>query len=79
MFCKAKQKEQRTGKKFKDITELISADTPQHIITDANVEDVSLKCDQMRYLKEMAKNGKMSEEALSTIEEYHLGLLEENG
>ena len=33
----------------------------------------------MRYLKEMANNGKMSEEALSTIEEYHLGLLEENG
>ena len=33
----------------------------------------------MRYLKEMAKDGKISEEALSTIEKYHLGLLEENG
>ena len=27
----------------------------------------------------MAKNGNISEEALSTIEEYHPGLLEENG
>ena len=33
----------------------------------------------MRYLKEMAKNGKISEEALYTIEEYIPGLLEENG
>lgn len=75
-----KRKEQRAGKKFKDITELISADTSQPIITDLNVEGVvSLKHDQMRYLKEMAKNGKISEQALSTIEEYHPGLLEENG
>ena len=65
-----KRKEQRAGKKFKDITELISADTSQPVITDLNVEGVvSLKHDQMRYLKEMAKNGKISEQALSTIEE----------
>ena len=32
--CKAKQREQRAGKKFKDITELISADTSQPVITD---------------------------------------------
>ena len=35
--------------------------------------------DQIRYLKEMAKNGKISEKALSTIEEYIPGLLKENG
>ena len=41
--------------------------------------DVSLTRDQIRYLKEMAKNWKISEKALSTIEEYIPGLLEENG
>ena len=39
---------------------------------------MSLKRGQMRYLKEMANSGKISEEALSTIDEYHPGLLEEN-
>ena len=33
----------------------------------------------VRYLKEMANNGKISEKALSTIEEYIPGLLKENG
>jgi len=35
-----KKKEQRAEKKFKEITELISADTSQPIITDVNVEGV---------------------------------------
>ena len=66
--------------KFKEITELTSADISQPIITDVNVEGVlSLTGDQIRYLKEMAKNGKISEKALSTIEEYIPGLLKENG
>ena len=74
-----KRKEQRTENKFKEITELISADTSQPIIADLNVEGVvSLTCDQIRCLKEMAKDGKISEKALSTIEEYIPGLLEEN-
>ena len=65
-----KRKEQRAEKKFKDITELISADISQPIITGVNVEGVvSLTRDKIRYLKEMAKNGKISEKALSTIEE----------
>ena len=69
-----------TEKKFKEITELISADTSQPIITDVNVEGVvSLTHVQIWCLKEMAKNGKISEKALSTIEEYIPGLLEENG
>ena len=52
----------------------------QPIITDVNVEGVvSLTRDQIRYLKEMAKNGKISEKALSTIEEYIPGLFKENG
>ena len=64
-----KRKEQRAENKFKEITELISADITQPIITDVNVEGVvSLTRDQIRYLKEMAKNGKFSEKALSTIE-----------
>ena len=64
----------------KEITELISADISQPIITDVNVEGVvSLTRDQIRYLKEMAKNGKISEKALSTIEEYIPSLLKENG
>ena len=75
-----KRKEQRAEKKFKEITELISADISQPIITDVNVEGVvSLTRDQIRYLKEMAKNWKISEKALSTIEEYIPGLLKENG
>ena len=75
-----KSKEQRAEKKFKEITELISADISQPIITDVNVEGVvSLTRDQITYLKEMAKNGKISEKALSTIEEYIPGLLKENG
>ena len=53
-----KRKEQRAEKKFKEITELISADISQPIITDVNVEGVaSLTRDQIRYLKEMAKMG----------------------
>ena len=40
---------------------------------------MSLTRDQIRYLKEMAKNGKISEKALSTIEEYIPDLLKENG
>ena len=75
-----KRKEQRAEKKFKEITELISADISQPIIADVNVEGVVfLARDQTRYLKEMAKNGKISEKALSTIEEYIPGLLKENG
>ena len=75
-----KRKEQRAEKKFKEITELISAYTSQPIITDVNVEGVvSLTHDQIRYLKEMAENGKICEKELSPIEEYILGLLEENG
>ena len=75
-----KRKEQRAEKKFNEITELISADISQPIITDVNVEGVvSLTRDQIRYLKEMAKNGKISERALSTIEEYIPRLLKENG
>ena len=74
-----KRKEQRAEKKFKEITELISADISQPIIADVNVEGVVfLARDQTRYLKEMAKNGKISEKALSTIEEYIPGLLKEN-
>ena len=53
---------------------------PPPPLTDVNVEGVvSLTHDQIRYLKEMAKNGKISEKALSTIEEYIPGLLKENG
>ena len=77
---KRSQREQRAETKFKEITELTSADISQPIITDVNVEGVlSLTRDQIRYLKEMAKNGKISEKALSTIEEYIPGLLKENG
>ena len=44
-----KRKEQRAEKKFKEITELISADISQPIITDVNVEGVlSLTRDQIR-------------------------------
>ena len=54
-----KRKQQRAEKTFKEITELISADISQPIITDVNVEGVvSLTRDQIRYLKEMAKMGK---------------------
>ena len=75
-----KRKEQRAEKKFKEITELISADISQPIITDVNVEGVvSLTRDQIRYLKEMAKNRKIFGKALSTIEECIPGLLKENG
>ncbi|CAH3137863.1 unnamed protein product [Porites lobata] len=42
-------------------------------------DKMSITRDQIRYLKEMAKNGKISEKALSTIEEYIPGLLKENG
>ena len=43
-----KRKEQRPEKKFKEITELISADTSQSIIIDINVEGVvSLTRDQI--------------------------------
>ena len=74
-----KRKEQRAEKKFKETTELISADISQPIITDVNVEGVvSLTRNQTRYLKEMTKNGKFSERALSTMEEYIPGLLKEN-
>ena len=68
-----KRKEQRAKKKFKEITELISVDTSQPIITDVNVQGVvSPTRDQIdpRYLKEIAKKGKISEKALSTIKEY---------
>ena len=59
---------------------MMRKDTAQPIITDVNVEGfVYLTRDQIRYLKEMAKNGKISEKALSTIEEYIPGLLKENG
>ena len=59
---------------------MMRKNTTQPIITDVNVEGfVYLMCDQIRYLKEMAKNGKISEKALSTIEEYIPGLLKENG
>ena len=54
-----KRKKQRAEKKFKEITELISADVSQPIITDVKVESVvSLMRGQIRYLKEMAKMGK---------------------
>ena len=59
---------------------MMRKNTTQPIITDVNVEGfVYLTRDQIRYLKEMAKNGKISEKALSTIEEYIPGLLKENG
>ena len=58
----------------------MSVDTSQPIITDVNVEGVVfLTRDQIRYLKEMAKKGNISQKALSAIEEYIPGLLEENG
>ena len=40
---------------------------------------ISLTHDQIRYIKEVGKNGTISEKALYTIEEYIPGLLEENG
>ena len=52
------RKERSKGQRrnVKEITELISADISQPIITDVNVEGVvSLTRDQIRYLKEMAK------------------------
>ena len=61
---------------------MMRKNTTRPIITDVNVEGfvhVYLTRDQIRYLKEMAKNGKISEKALSTIEEYIPGLLKENG
>ena len=59
---------------------MMRKNTTQPIITDVNVEGfVYLTRDQIRYLKEMARNGKISEKALSTIEEYIPGLLKENG
>ena len=54
--------------------------TTQPIITDVNVEGfVYLTRDQIRYLKAMAKNGNISEKALSITEQYIPGLLKENG
>ena len=40
---------------------------------------VSLTRDQIRYLKEVEKNGTISEKTLSTIEQYIPGLLGKNG
>ena len=77
---KTRKERSKGQRRSKEITELISADISQPIITDVNVEGVvSLTRDQIRYLKAMAKNGKISEKALSTIEEYIPGLLKENG
>ena len=50
------------------------------LMYDVNVEGVvSHTRDEIRYLKETAKNGKISEKAPSTMEEYLPGLLKENG
>ena len=56
---KDRSKGQRRITEFKEITELISADTLQPIIAEVNVEGVvSLTQNQIRYLKERAKMGK---------------------
>ena len=73
-----KRKQQRESKHFKLLHQLLSADVNSDVIDNVNVESLArLSVRQARWLTKMAKNGHLTERAITTAQDYLDGFMEE--
>ena len=74
-----KRKQQRESKNFKLLHQLLSADLNSDVIDNVNVESLAcLSVRQVRWLTKMAKNGPLTERAITTAQDYLDGFMEES-
>ena len=76
-----KRKEHRESKNFKLLHQLLSADLNSDVIDidNVNVESLArLSVRQVRWLTKMAKNGHLTERAITTAQDYLDGFMEES-
>ena len=74
-----KRKQQRESKNFKLLHQLLSADLNSDVIDNVNVESLAcLSVRQVRWLTKMAKNGHLTERAITTAQDYLDGFMEES-
>ena len=77
---KSKKRKQHGGSKnFKLLHQLLSADLNSDVIDNVNVESLArLSVRQVRWLTKMAKNGHLTERAITTAQDYLEGFMEES-
>ena len=74
-----RRKQQRESKNFKLLHQLLSADLNSDVIDNVNVESLArLSVRQVRWLTKMAKNGHLTERAITTAQDYLEGFMEES-
>ena len=76
-----RRKQQRESKNFKLLHQLLSADLNSDVIDidNVNVESLArLSVRQVRWLTKMAKNGHLTERAITTAQDYLDGFMEES-
>ena len=74
-----KRNQQRESKNFKLLHQLLSADLNSDVIDNVNVESLAcLSVRQVRWLTKMAKNGHLTERAITTAQDYLDGFMEES-
>ena len=74
-----KRKQHRGSKNFKLLHQLLSADLNSDVIDNVNVESLArLSVRQVRWLTKMAKNGHLTERAITTAQDYLDGFMEES-
>ena len=72
-------KQQGESKTFKLLHQLLSADLNSDGINNVNVESLArLSVRQVRWLTKMAKNGHLTERAITTAQDYLDGFMEES-
>ena len=66
-----RRKQQGESKNFKLLHQLLSADLNSDVIDNVNVESLArLSVRQVRWLTKMAKNGHLTERAITTEQDY---------
>ena len=74
-----RRKQQGESKNFKLLHQLLSADLNSDVIDNVNVESLArLSVRQVRWLTKMAKNGHLTERAITTAQDYLDGFMEES-
>ena len=75
-----RRKQQRESKNFKLLHQLLSADLNSDVIDNiVNVESLArLSVRQVRWLTKMAKNGHLTERAITTVQDYQEGFMGES-
>ena len=76
---KEQKRKQSERKHFKLLHQLLTADINSDVIDNVNVESLArLSVRQVRWLTKMAKNGRLTERAITIAQDYLEGFMEES-